>query len=95
MPSGTSVFDWTVPREWNVRDAWIADPSGRRVVDLAASSLHVVNYSVPVRRRLTLAELRPRLHTLPDAPDRIPYRTSYYKEDWGFCLADRVLRALP
>ena len=95
IPSGTRVFDWTVPREWNVREAWIADPTGKRVVDLAASSLHVVGYSVPVRQSLNLAELRPHLHSLPQAPDRIPYRTSYYKEDWGFCLSDSVLRSLP
>ena len=68
IPSGTRVFDWTVPREWNVRDAWIADPSGKRVVDLADSSLTVVNYSVPVHQFMSLAELRPRLHTLPEDP---------------------------
>lgn len=95
VASGTPVFDWTVPREWNIRDAWIADGSGRRVVDFRASSLHVVNYSVPVRARMGLAALRSHLHSLPDQPDLIPYRTTYYKEDWGFCLAHRVLEALP
>jgi aminopeptidase-like protein len=95
VPTGTKVLDWTIPREWNVRDAWVADGSGRRVVDFRASSLHVVNYSVPVRVRLPLSELRPRLHTLPEHPDWIPYRTSYYKEDWGFCLSQRALDALP
>jgi aminopeptidase-like protein len=95
VPTGTQVFDWTVPKEWNIRDAWIADAAGRRVVDFRESSLHVVNYSVPVRARMSLADLRPRLHTLPDQPDLIPYRTTYYKEDWGFCLRDRDLRALP
>ena len=95
VPSGTQVFDWTVPKEWNIRDAWIANARGERVVDFAASNLHVVSYSVPVRRRMSLAELRPHLHALPDHPDWIPYRTSYYKESWGFCLSQRTLDSLP
>jgi aminopeptidase-like protein len=94
VASGTPVLDWTVPREWNIRDAWIADASGARVVDFRASNLHVVNYSVPVRARMSLAELRPHLHTLPDHPDWIPYRTSYYAETWGFCLRQRQLDAM-
>jgi aminopeptidase-like protein len=95
VPTGTPVLDWTVPREWNIRDAWIADASGARVVDFRASNLHVVNYSVPVGARMSLAELRPHLHTLPERPDWIPYRTSYYAETWGFCLRQRQLDALP
>lgn len=95
VPSGTSVLDWTVPKEWNIRDAWIADANGARVVDFRKSNLHVVNYSVPVRTRLPLAQLRRHLHTLPDRPDLIPYRTSYYEETWGFCLTQRQLDALP
>jgi aminopeptidase-like protein len=94
VPTGEAVLDWTVPREWNIRDAWIANGRGERVVDFRKSNLHVVNYSVPVQARMTLAELRPRLHTLPDRPDWIPYRTSYYAEDWGFCLAHRELERL-
>ena len=95
VPSGTPVLDWTVPAEWNVRDAYIADSSGRRVVDFRRLSLHLVSYSAPVRTRLSLAELRPHLHTLPDHPDWVPYRTSYYEERWGFCLTQRQLDALP
>lgn len=94
VPSGTAVLDWTVPPEWAVSEAWIADASGRRVVDLKDSPLHVVQYSVPVRARLTLAALRPHLHTLPGQPDLVPYRTSYYAAGWGFCLAQRDLDRL-
>ena len=94
VATGTPVLDWTVPREWNIRDAYIATADGRRVVDFRASSLHVMSYSVPVRQRMPLAELEPHLFSMPDHPDWIPYRTSYYKETWGFCLADRVRREL-
>jgi aminopeptidase-like protein len=95
VPSGTQVFDWTVPPEWNIRDAYIRDPRGERVVDIADSFLHVVNYSLPVRARMSLSELRPHLHSLPDHPDWIPYRASFYRETWGFCLRHRTLEALP
>jgi aminopeptidase-like protein len=95
VATGTPVLDWTVPREWNIRDAWIADSSGRRVVDFKDSNLHVMSYSTPVRARMSLAELRPQLHSLPDQPAVIPYRTSYYAEDWGFCLSHNALQALP
>jgi aminopeptidase-like protein len=94
VPSGTKVFDWVVPKEWNIRDAYIKNSKGERVVDFRRSSLHVLNYSVPVRKTMSLAELRPHLFTLPDSPDWIPYRTSYYKETWGFCLTQRQLDAL-
>ncbi len=94
-PTGTQVFDWTVPKEWNIREAWIKGPDGEKVVDFAEHNLHVVNYSVPVHEHLTLDELQPRLHSLPDRPDWIPYRTSYYDETWGFCLPHRQLEALP
>jgi aminopeptidase-like protein len=94
VATGTPVLDWTVPKEWNIRDAWVADARGRRVIDFRKSNLHVVNYSAPVRTRMTLSELRPKLHSLPDRPQWIPYRTSYYKEDWGFCIAHQELAGL-
>ena len=94
VPTGTPVFDWIVPREWNIRDAWVADANGERVIDFQQSNLHVVNYSIPVRRRLSLEELRPHLHSLPDHPDWVPYRTSYYADNWGFCLSARALERL-
>src|SRR5262245_30333677 len=95
VPTGTQVFDWTVPREWNIRDAWVKNAAGEKVIDFQRSNLHVVNYSVPVRRKMRLAELREHLHTLPDRPDWIPYRTSYYQENWGFCLSANDLARLP
>jgi aminopeptidase-like protein len=95
VATGTPVFDWIVPREWNIRDAYIMNGNGQRVVDFNASNLHVVSYSVPVHARLTLAELRPHLFSIPDHPDWIPYKTSYYSETWGFCLSDRQLQSLP
>ncbi len=95
VPSGTPVLDWTVPEEWNLRGAWIDGPDGTRVVDARDHALHVLGYSVPFRGRLTRDELDQHLHSLPDAPELIPYRTSYYAPRWGFCLPDRLRRALP
>jgi aminopeptidase-like protein len=91
IPSGTQVFDWTVPKEWNIRDAYIKNGAGERVVDFQRCNLHVLNYSVPVRRKMSLTELRPHLFTLPETPEWIPYRTSYYRETWGFCLSKTQL----
>jgi len=94
VPSGTQVFDWTVPKEWKIRDAYVKNTRGERIIDFRKHNLHVVNYSVPVQRKMSLAELRTHLHTLPDQPDWIPYRTSYYKENWGFCLSHNQLQAM-
>ena len=94
IASGTKVFDWIVPDEWNIHGAHITAPDGSRVVDLRDSNLHVVGYSEPVRATLPLEALRERLHTLPDRPDLIPYRTSYYERTWGFCLSHRQLLEL-
>ena len=94
VPSGTPVLDWTVPKEWKLRDAWIKDDRGGKIVDFRQSNLHVVGYSVPVRRKVSLAELKEHVFTLPDRPEWIPYRTSYYRETWGFCLAHRQWQSL-
>src|SRR5262245_9364777 len=94
VPSRTEVFDWNVPREWNIRDAYIKDSSGKKIVDFQKSNLHVMSYSIPVNRKMSLEELKPHLFSLPEHPDWIPYRTSYYAENWGFCLTDRQLQEL-
>ena len=86
VPSGTKVFDWTVPLEWNVSDAYVMNGAGQRVIDFQSHNLHLMGYSVPVRKKMSLEELRPHLFSLPAYPEWIPYRTSYYKENWGFCI---------
>jgi aminopeptidase-like protein len=94
VPSGTRVFDWVVPPEWNIRDAYVRNFRGEKVIDFQKSNLHVVNYSVPVRTKLPLTELKKHLFTLPEHPDWIPYRTSYYNESWGCCLSHNELSQL-
>ena len=94
VPSGTQVFDWVVPKEWNVRDAYVKNPSGEKVIDFKRSNLHLLNYSLPEHGYCSLAELKEHLYSLPETPDWIPYRTSYYSEKWGFCLTDRQLQAM-
>ncbi|MFF4624932.1 DUF4910 domain-containing protein [Nonomuraea jabiensis] len=91
VPTGTKVLDWTIPREWNIRDAYVKDAAGNKVADFQDSNLHVVGYSGPVEATMSLEELRGHLHTLPEQPDLIPYRTSYYAETWGFCLSQNTL----
>ena len=91
VPSGTPVFDWTIPPEWNISDAYIKNERGERVLDFKKNNLHVLNYSVPIRTKLPLDELKKHIFTLPDQPDLIPYRTSYYAERWGFCMSQNQL----
>jgi len=86
VPTGTQVFDWTIPKEWNIETAYVIAPDGRRIMDFEVSNLHVLNYSSPIREKMTLEKLKPHLHTLPEQPDVIPYLKTYYQEDWGFCL---------
>jgi aminopeptidase-like protein len=95
VPTGSQVFDWAIPREWTIREAWIKNAAGERIVDFSDCNLHVLNYSRPVRAALPLDELKKHIFTLPDQPDLIPYRTSYYAENWGFCMAHNRLAALP
>lgn len=94
VPTGTRVFDWTVPNEWTIRDAYIKNARGEKIVDFRKSNLHVVNYSAPVSKTVSLGELKEHLFSLPEHPDWVPYRTSYYKEDWGFCLSHNQLLSL-
>ena len=94
VPSNTKVFDWTVPREWNIKDAYIKNEKGERVVDFKISNLHVVNYSKPIYKKITLDELKEHLFTIPEHPEWIPYRTSYYQDSWGFCLSHNQLQAM-
>ena len=94
VPTGTAVFDWTIPNEWNIRDAYIRNNRGEKIVDFSNSNLHVVNYSIPVEGNFSLQELRSHLYSLPEKPDWIPYRTSYYEENWGFCLSHSQLQSI-
>jgi aminopeptidase-like protein len=94
VPSGTKVFDWIVPKEWNIRGAYVKDSMGRKIIDFERSNLHVVNYSTPINAKMSLTDLKPHLYTLPECPDWIPYRTSYYNPNWGFCLAHNDLLEL-
>jgi aminopeptidase-like protein len=94
VPTGSEAFDWTVPKEWNIRDAYVRNSRGERVIDFQNSNLHVVNYSIPVSGRMSLEELKKHLFSSPEHPDWIPYRTSYYRDTWGFCVSHRKLEQL-
>lgn len=92
--SGTEVFDWTIPKEWNINNAWIKNEDGVKIIDFNDSNLHVLNYSIPVNKKVGLDELKNHVYTLPDQPDLIPYRTSYYNEKWGFCITQNQLDSM-
>jgi aminopeptidase-like protein len=94
VPSGTQVFDWLVPQEWNIRDAYVRDVAGKKVIDFGKSNLHILSYSTPIHKVIPLSELKEHLFTLPDHPEWIPYKTSYYNENWGFCISYEALLAL-
>ena len=94
VPTGTKVFDWEVPREWNVRQAYVLDPDGEKIIDFADCNLHLVGYSIPVHQKVSLEELQEHLHSRPDQPEGIPYVTSYYRERWGFCVSQRQREAI-
>ena len=94
VPSGTKVFDWTVPKEWDVKEAYIITPSGMKICDFSENNLHLVGYSIPFEGEISFEELKTHLHTLPDQPNAIPYVTSYYEERWGFCLSHEKFNTL-
>jgi len=94
VPSGTRVFDWTVPKEWNIKEAYIITPEGKKICDFSQNNLHILGYSIPFEGEVSFDELKRHLYTIPDLPKAIPYVTSYYKEMWGFCLSHDQLNTL-
>ena len=91
VKSGTQCFDWVVPHEWQIKDAYILDPNGNKIIDIKNNNLHVVGYSTPINVKMSLSDLNKNLHSLPDQPTAIPYITSYYSERWGFCVSTRCV----
>ena len=89
-PTGMAAFDWTIPKEWVIREAWSKSPEGEFVCEFSKNNLHLVGYSTPIHERMSLNKLQTHLHSLPEQPTAIPYVTSYYKENWGFCLSENV-----
>ena len=94
VPSGTKVFDWTIPDEWNIRDAYIKNSYGEKIIDFKKLNLHVLNYSIPVDDTISLDELKAHLHTIPENPEWVPYRTSYHNKNWGFCMSHNQMLSL-
>ena len=94
VPSGTKVFDWTIPKEWNIKDAYVKNSKGTKIIDFKKSNLHILNYSIPINKKVSLSELKEHVFTLPEHPKWIPYRTSYYKENWGFCMTHNQFEKL-
>ncbi|MFN0032826.1 MAG: DUF4910 domain-containing protein [Flavobacteriales bacterium] len=95
VPTGTQAFDWTVPKEWNIKDAYILTPDGKKIADFVKNNLHVVNYSAPIHTEISFDELAKHMHTIPEMPDAIPYITSYFNENWGFCLEHNEWKQQP
>lgn len=94
IPTGSKVLDWEIPKEWNIKDAYVKDSSGNILIDFKELNLHVLNYSIPVKKKMPLSELKPHLFSIPEQPDLVPYRTSYYNENWGFCISHNQLLSL-
>ena len=94
IPTGTKVFDWEIPLEWNIKDAYVKDPGGKKIIDFKKSNLHVLGYSEPINKKISLDELKEHIFTLPEYPNWIPYRTSYYNKNWGFCMAYNEFKEL-
>lgn len=93
--TGTPVFDWVIPNEWNIKEAYIITPEGNKIADFSINNLHVVNYSTPINKEISYEELKNHIYTIPRLPDAIPYITSYYREKWGFCMSQNEFEKLP